>query len=246
MKLIHEKFIEFRDRREARMRKHMVLLFAVLMLAATIGGAMATDYCGNQSATTSVFVQYSNNSAAESATVTISLWNGTADTMINKGSGIYNYTFTTPAYIIGSSNTYYNYFDSVDPTASGAEDFYIQENCSIISTTVEVSSLFSAIILLPLVFGIILIAGAFMFGETHAVLKIFLFLFAYCMIFIGLWFASVTVVEYLGFPELINDFGTVTWIFGTILFVILAYFLIYTFIIATKQAAQDKQARLEY
>lgn len=224
------------------MSKPMILILMLLLIAS----ATAIDYCGNQSATTSVFVQYFNNSAAESATVSILLWNGTTDMMVNRGSGIYNYTFTTPVWSSNSTNAYYNYFNSSDPTASGAEDFYIQENCSIISTTVEVSSLFSAIILLPLIFGIILIAGAFMFGETHAVLKIFLFLFAYCMIFIGLWFASVTVVEYLGFPELINDFGTVTWIFGTILFVILAYFLIYTFIIATKQAAQDKQARLEY
>jgi hypothetical protein len=233
--------IELANRRKIRMKYALILLIFLI-----IASAEATQYCSNQSATSSVFVQYMNSTPALSAEVTIILWNGTSDVMLNMGSGIYNYTFITPIWDIATSNTYYHYYNSSNPTASGAEEFIISENCSMTSTVIEVSSLFSAIIILPLVFGFVLLAGAFMFGDDHAVLKIFLFLLAYCMMFVSLWFAEQTLIKYLQFTELQSSIGTVTWIVGIVFFVLLAYILIHAFIVATQVAAQDKKARLEY
>jgi hypothetical protein len=101
-------------------------------------------------------------------------------------------------------------------------------------------------IILPLIFGLLLIAGAFLFGESHAILKIFLFLFAYCMIFISFWFGMQVINNYYRFTEMSDAISTAVWVIGSIFFVILSYFLIYAFIEAVHAAAQRKQKELEY
>lgn len=104
----------------------------------------------------------------------------------------------------------------------------------------------ATLILIPLLFGILLLIGSFIFGEEHAVLKIILFLMAYLTVFLSLWFGLQTVVRYYGFTDLQEAIGTTTWIIGIVFFVILSYFLIYAFIKGVETAAQKKEKRLEY
>lgn len=104
----------------------------------------------------------------------------------------------------------------------------------------------AALILVPMLFGILLLIGSFMFGEDHAVLKIALFLVAYLTVFISLWFGVQTVVRYYGFADLQEAIGTTTWIIGLIFFAIISYFLIYAFIKGVESAAQKKQREMEY
>lgn len=104
----------------------------------------------------------------------------------------------------------------------------------------------AALILVPMLFGIMLLIGSFMFGEDHAVLKIALFLIAYLTVFLSLWFGVQTVVRYYGFADLQEAIGTTTWIIGIIFFVILSYFMIYAFIQGVEAAAQKKRKELEY
>jgi hypothetical protein len=104
----------------------------------------------------------------------------------------------------------------------------------------------AVLILVPLLFGILLLVGSFMFGEDHAVLKIALFLFAYLTVFLSLWFGVQTVVRYYGFADLQEAIGTTVWIIGILFFVIVSYFLIYAFIQGVEAAAQKKKKELEY
>lgn len=104
----------------------------------------------------------------------------------------------------------------------------------------------AAIILLPILFGLLLIFGSFNLDDDHKTLKIIMFLFAYIMVFVSFWFGMQTVVRYYYFAALQESMTTVIWIVGVSLFVILSYFLIYAFIEGIHAAAQRKRERLGY
>lgn len=104
----------------------------------------------------------------------------------------------------------------------------------------------AALIIAPMIFGLLLLAGSFMFGEDHAMLKIGLFLVSYLTIFISLWFGIQVVVRYYGFSDLQDSISTTTWVFGLIFFVIVSYLFIWAFIKGVEASAQKKQKELEY
>lgn len=105
----------------------------------------------------------------------------------------------------------------------------------------------AAIILLPLLFGFLVMWGVSgLDGERHSVLKIFLSLLSFVMFFVSFHMGLVAVVKYFDFPELQLVIGQVTywsyWLFA----VIIIYWLIYGFVVATRVAAQKRRERLEY
>lgn len=128
--------------------------------------------------------------------------------------------------------------------AGFVSDFFEIAHSSPMDTTAGMPM--AMIILLPLLFGILLLIGSFMFGEEHAVLKIGLFMLSYLTIFISLWFSIQVVVRYYGFTDLQDAIGLTTMIAGVMFFVIVSYFMIYAFIKGTEAAAQQKRKELEY
>ena len=108
----------------------------------------------------------------------------------------------------------------------------------------EDKSPLAAIILIPILFGILLMLASFLLDDDHKVLKIILFLFSYITIFISLWLGLSTLGRYYGFVDMQQNIGTLTWIFGIAFFVIISYFLIYAFIMSIQAAAQKKREKL--
>jgi hypothetical protein len=102
----------------------------------------------------------------------------------------------------------------------------------------------AALILIPILFGILLMIGSFVLDDDHKTLKIALFIFSYLTVFISLWFGLSTIGRYYGFYGMQDNIGTAVWVFGIFLFVILSYFLIYAFIMGIHLAAQKKQEKV--
>ena len=124
-------------------------------------------------------------------------------------------------------------------------DYFEIANGSPAETNIGGSPL-TVIILIPLLFGILLIGASFIFGEDHAILKIFLFLLAYVMIFASFLFGINVLAQYYHFVTLINTITTIIYVLGSMFFVILVYILIHAFITASRIAAQEREQRKEY
>jgi len=172
-------------------------------------------------------------------------------TLIVSGSPTYDDTyqfwnFLLNHTLITEENTY-NFYIYCNKTAS--ENGFVSLTYQLTKQGVcgaDDKSPITALILVPLLFGILLLIGSFMFGEDHAILKIALFLISYLTIFISLWFGVQSLVKYYGFADLQEVIGTTVWIFGIIFFVILSYFLVYAFIQGVEAAAQKKRKEMEY
>lgn len=154
-------------------RSFILIIFALVVGAYLVGAA---EFCPSSYQTSSVYVQYANLTPATNAEVTLKLWNGTEVLMANMGGGIYNYSYYVPAYNTTSTNTYIHYFNSSNPTTSGAEDFTVKSTCA----TTNGSTSY-----LPIIVAIgILICGVFYIGLTlndeHYPLKLFL-------LWVGIW-----------------------------------------------------------
>jgi hypothetical protein len=118
-------------------------------------------------------------------------------------------------------------------------DFYVDR------LTEGEKMIISAIILLPIALGFLLIFGASQLSDEHNVLKIILFLFSPWTFVMSLHMGMVALIRYMGFSELQEVMGTNTYIIGIVMFAIFSYFMIYIFYTATQQAAQKKRDMME-
>jgi hypothetical protein len=215
----------------------------VLMLLPSI---YAATYCSGDPTQAMVTVFYANGTPANSAEVTIELYNSTVTMMDFIAGGLYVYNYTAPDYVPGASNTYYNYMNSSNPTAYGVDEFTVT-NCSITSSSVTVNdSMLGIIILLPLILGFFLLWGANALGEEHQALKVAFFLLVPITFFASFHFATLSVIKYLDFPELQDLIGTTTYWVGAIALILFSYFMIFIFTNATHIAAQRRQERMGY
>lgn len=104
-----------------------------------------------------------------------------------------------------------------------------------------------ALIFIPLILSIILIIASLgLDGEDHSALKIALFILSIVPFFASFHFAAISVARFYGFTDLIDAIGTTTYWIGMFFFVLIVYFLIYTFIKLVHAAAQKKKERLNY
>jgi hypothetical protein len=186
------------------------------------------------------FQVFNSTNSNISATCTVSIYNSTNAIVLQSSATSYlvmsdNIT-TNPGvytYIIQCSSSEYGFTSGTFQIAYGAaRDDSIGGNP------------LAAIILLPVLFGILLMVGAFQLDDEHKVLKVILFLFSYLMVFMSFWFGLQTVVRYYYFTALQDSISTVTWVIGISLFVILSYFLIYAFVMSIHIAAQKKQDKV--
>lgn len=110
----------------------------------------------------------------------------------------------------------------------------------------DVKMILAALIIAPMILGLMFLLGSFFLGEEHTVLKIALFLLAPITFWVSLQFGAVALVDIYDMPELVDSMAGITKITGVVFFVLLAYFLIYGFYKMVHISAQKKQERLEY
>lgn len=105
----------------------------------------------------------------------------------------------------------------------------------------------SVIIVLPLILAIIMMIGAATLdGESHAALKIGLFLLSSVPFYISLYWGGLVVINYYNFPLFTEAIADGVFWLGMMFFVIITYFIIYAFYILVKKAAQKENERLNY
>lgn len=102
------------------------------------------------------------------------------------------------------------------------------------------------LILIPLLFGLILLIGAVSLGEDHTALKIGMFMLSPIMTFISFHFGMISLVKYFGMVELQEAIGSTTYWFSITVFVLIIYFIIYFIYKAIRYSAQEKEERLKY
>lgn len=149
---------------------------------------------------------------------------------INLGSnitnrvGTYNYIFTCNS--TNEAGFVGHYFNIVD-----------------METTETVSGeVLSVMILLPFIFGLMLLIGSFALDPAeHPVLRTFMMLLSFMTYFISTWIGIQTIIKYYNFPDLQDSTTTAVFIFGVVMFIILSYFMIYSFYKAVHISAQKKK-----
>jgi len=106
--------------------------------------------------------------------------------------------------------------------------------------------IFAAIILLPMLLGILFLIGAATLAKQHAPLRIVLFLLGPICFWTSAHLGMISVIEFYNFPEMQLLLAKTTYWTGWIFFIFLTYFLLYIFYQAVHTAAQKKKQRLEY
>lgn len=143
------------------------------------------------------------------------------------------------------SNVYYFNFTE-------SEGDYIIRLCDDTTREVRVEEeedkmIIAIIILLPMILAIIFLLGAFVTdADEHRLLKLFLFLASMIPFFTSMHLAMISLVKFYDFPEMQELIGSTTYWVGIIFFVILVYFMLYVFVVATNVSAQKKRERLNY
>lgn len=111
----------------------------------------------------------------------------------------------------------------------------------------EDKMIIAIIILLPMILAIVFLIGAFITdADEHRLLKLFLFLASMIPFFTSMHLAMISLVKFYNFPEMQDLIGSTVYWVGIIFFIILTYFMMYVFYIATHVAAQKKKERLNY
>jgi len=111
------------------------------------------------------------------------------------------------------------------------------ENCSIVQ---------AIIIICPLIIGLIFILSTLGLGDDHQVLKFGMLLFSLAMYFFSLASAIVIVGYYTSFTLLVNMLGLWIYVYGTMYFFVLIYFIIYLLWRIFNLIGQDKDSKLNY
>lgn len=97
------------------------------------------------------------------------------------------------------------------------------------------------IIITPLIFGLFLLIGALILEPLeHGAIRIFMILLSLLTYFISSWFGVLALIEFYTFTAMQEAIVTGVWILGTMISVIITYFVIYAFYKSTHAAAQKE------
>lgn len=111
-----------------------------------------------------------------------------------------------------------------------------------VKTEVNKMALLATLILLPVIIGgLMFYVSSKLKGKQHWAMNIGLMLLGFVMLTISWAMGIVIVAKYLNFPELQNILGTNLFGYGMFFWVVIIYFLIYTFIILLKLARNKKK-----
>jgi hypothetical protein len=103
-----------------------------------------------------------------------------------------------------------------------------------------------AIILLPVIFGIFLLIGAFSMNPQHGALKITLFLMSIICFWASLHLGLQSIIKFYDFPELQETISLITWWTGLFFIMLVSYFCIYLIYLMFQYVAAKKQEKLQY
>lgn len=104
----------------------------------------------------------------------------------------------------------------------------------------------AALIIAPLLLGLMLVIAALSLGPEHSPLKIFLFLLSLVTFITSLHFGMHGVIQFYDMPGLQGSIGTTTYWFSISFMAILAYFIIYMIWKFFASMAEKKRQELEY
>jgi len=109
----------------------------------------------------------------------------------------------------------------------------------------EANGILIAIILIPLLVALLLIIGAGLLGEAHAVLRFISYLLVLPFSWVSFHFGMLGLVKYNALTELQVGVGNMVYWTGWLFFVMIFYIIIYLVYVAFQVAAQKRKARLE-
>jgi len=111
----------------------------------------------------------------------------------------------------------------------------------------SVNSMFLfAIILLPLLFGFLLIKWVGTLGDEHNVFKLFLSLLSVGTLFASLWFAVLCVLKFFLWVSMSDALSTLLLVYGIVYAVMIFYFLIFLIKSIFFGAMKNKDDKMEY
>lgn len=110
----------------------------------------------------------------------------------------------------------------------------------------ENPTLLFAFILLPLIFGGLLLYGAMQMGDEHTAIKLTTWLLIPVFFFTSFHFTMLSVAAYYPISAFSDIIGSTTYWIGIVSGVLLTYFIIYFIYIMIKSAAEAKANKLEY
>lgn len=165
---------------------------------------------------------------------------------------IYNTTNASRSKIVEEStllllNNSIYYLNFTQPEGS-----YIIKLCDGTTREIKVTEedsgkmIIAALILVPLLFGFLLLFGAWSMSEAHGVLKTFLFMLSTLTFWVSLHFGLTALIKFYDFPEMQELISTTTYWSTWIFVAILCYFAIYMIWIVFHQMAENDKEKLEY
>lgn len=104
----------------------------------------------------------------------------------------------------------------------------------------------AALIIVPMLLGLILLAGAATLGRQHTPLKVFLFLMSVLPFFASMHFGLVAVIKFFDWPEMQDAIASTLWWVGISFAVIVIYWFIYWLYSLAQNMKEKERRRLEY
>lgn len=102
------------------------------------------------------------------------------------------------------------------------------------------------LILIPLIFGWMLLHWCLNLGEDHTEVKIFMSLGSLMMVFVSLWYGMISINKFFNWVEMQDAIGFTTWMVGIFFVIIWSYFMIYLVKKLFDTAKGKKVERLQY
>lgn len=165
---------------------------------------------------------------------------------------IYNTTNASSSKIVEEStlltlNNSIYYLNFTQPEGS-----YIVKLCDGTTREIKVTEedsgkmIIAALILVPLLFGFLLLFSAWSMGENHAILKTFLFMLSLITFWVSLHFGMVSLIKFYNFPEMQELLAFTTQWSSYVFFAIISYFALYLIYLLFKNMYQEKREKMEY
>jgi len=104
----------------------------------------------------------------------------------------------------------------------------------------------AALIILPMLFGLIIIVGAGMIKDEHKELSMFLWLLSLLSFFVSLWFGLLSVVKFYQWNAMQEALGDVSMIFTWVFFAIIIYVILWIIKLVMDYAAGKNKKKDSY
>jgi hypothetical protein len=155
-------------------------------------------------------------------------------------------------FIINSSQTGYIGVQQVNVWCNSTQQeygyfeggYYLTESGKLTNT--NGTGILIGIMFIPFLFAIIFLIGGVSLGQTHGVLKIFLYLLSVPMVWVSLNIGLIGLIEFYGLSNIQNLVAEFTFWISVVYSVMITYFVIYAVWKMFDTMAQKKKEKLEY